>query len=92
MNELNTQIDIVIEAQAPASHNLSQCLAAYYHPTPPTQLPVVRSKHVRTCFDTTQSQESKSEVCAQEFYVAMHIKTPLDNALYLSSLWSDLSM
>ena len=33
-----------------------------------------------------QSQESKPEVCAQEFYVAMHIKTLLDNALYLSSL------
>ena len=39
-----------------------------------------------------QSQESKPEVCAQEFYVAMHIKTLLDNALYLSSLLSNLSM
>ena len=28
----------------------------------------------------------KSEVCPKEFYVAMHIKTPFDNALYLSSL------
>ena len=39
----------------------------------------------------TQSQESKSEVCAQEFCEAMHIRTPLDNALYLSSLLSHLS-
>ena len=31
-------------------------------------------------------------VCTQEFCAAMHIKTPLDNALYLSSLSSDLSM
>ena len=30
--------------------------------------------------------------CAKEFCAAMHIKTPLDNALYLSSLWSDLSL
>ena len=53
---------------------------------------MVQSEHVRTFFDSTQSQESKSEVCAKEFCAAMHIKTPLDNALYLSSLWSDLSM
>ena len=57
-----------------------------------SQLPVVRSEHVRTLFDSTQSQESKSEVCAQEFYAAMHIKTLLENALYLSSLVSDRSM
>ena len=43
---------------------------------------------MRTFFDSTQSQDSKSEFCAQEFYVAMHIKTPFDNALYLSSLSS----
>ena len=34
----------------------------------------------------------KSEVCPKEFYVAMHIKTPFDNALYLSSLSSNLNM
>ena len=34
----------------------------------------------------------KSEVCPKEFYVAKHIKTPFDNALYLSSLSSNLSM
>ena len=39
---------------------------------------------MRTFFDSTQSQESKSEVCAKEFSAAMHIKTPLANALYLS--------
>ena len=55
-----------------------------------SQLPVVRSEHVRTPFDRTQSQESKSEVGAHEFYAAMSIKTHLDNALYLSSL-CDLS-
>ena len=46
---------------------------------------------VRTFFDSTQSQESKSEVCAKEFCAAMHIEILLNNALYLSSLWSDLS-
>ena len=30
-------------------------------------------------------------VCAHEFYAATRIKTHLDNTLYLSSLWSDLS-
>ena len=51
-----------------------------------SQLPVVRSEYVRTLCDSTQSQESKSE-----FYAAMRIRTHLDNTLYLSSLWSDLS-
>ena len=55
-------------------------------------LRTLRTEHVRTFFDSTQSQESKSEVCAQEFYVAMHIKTPFDNTLYLSSLSSNLSI
>ena len=41
---------------------------------------------MRTFFDSTQSQVSKSKVYAQEFFAA-----PLDNALYLSPLWSDLS-
>ena len=57
-----------------------------------SQLPVVLSEHVRTFFDSSQSQKSKSEVCAQEICVAMHIKTLLENALYLSSLVSDWSM
>ena len=69
----------------------------YHHPQQlflaVSQLPVVRSEHVRTLFDSsTQSQESKSEVCTQEFCAAMYIKTLLDNALYLSYLWSDLSI
>ena len=53
---------------------------------------MVRSEHVRTFIDSTQSQQFKYQVCAQEFYAAMRIKTYLDNALYLSSLLSDLSM
>ena len=53
---------------------------------------LLRSEHVRTLLDSTQSQESKSKVCKHEFYAAMRIKTHLDNTLYLSSLWSDLSM
>ena len=67
-------------------------------PPPPTHhhhpqqlfLAVVGSEHVRTLFDSTQSQESISET--HEFYAAMCIKTHLANALYLSSLWSDLTM
>ena len=46
---------------------------------------------MRTLFDSTQSQESKYEVGAHEFYAEMRIKIHLDNTLYLSSLWSDLS-
>ena len=57
-----------------------------------SQLPVVQFEHVRTFFDSTQSQESKSEVCAKEFCAAMYIKTLLENALYLSLLVSDWSM
>ena len=49
------------------------------------RIPVVQSEHV-TFFDSTQFQESKSEVCAQEFYMAIDNKTLFDNALYLSSL------
>ena len=47
---------------------------------------MVRSEHVRTLFDSTQSQESKSQVCAHEFYAATRIKTHLDNTLYLSPM------
>ena len=60
-------IDMVVEAQAPVSYNLSQCLAAYHNPPP---------------LNSAVSQ----------LPVAMHIKEPFDNALYLSSLYSDLSM
>ena len=48
--------------------------------------------NVRTFFDSNQSQESKSEVWAQEFCAAMDSKTLLDNAFYLSSLSSNLNM
>ena len=34
-------------------------------------------------FNSTQSQESKSEVRANEFYAAMRMKTHLVNDLYL---------
>ena len=34
---------------------------------------IVKTENVRTFFNSTQSQESKSEVCTQEFHVAMHI-------------------
>ena len=57
-----------------------------------SQLPVVRSEHVRTLFDSIQSQKSKSEVSTQEFYAAIRTKTHLDNEPYLSSLKSDLCM
>ena len=52
---------------------------------------LVLSKHVRTFFDRTQSQESKSEVCTHEFYEAIYIKTQLDNIIHPSSQWSDLN-
>ena len=38
---------------------------------------MVRSEQVRTLFDSTQSQESKSEVSTKEFYAAMRFKTHL---------------
>ena len=41
---------------------------------------------MKTIFDITQS-----EVGAHEFYAAMRIKTHLDNTLYLSSLWSEMT-
>ena len=84
--------------QLTAEQELVSAFALYTHPPPTThinlavsQLPVVRSEHVRTLFDSTQSQESESEVCVRKFYAATRIKTHLDNTLYLSSLWSDLS-
>ena len=43
---------------------------------------MVRSEHVRTLFDSTQSQESKSEVHVHGYYAAMRIKIHLENALY----------
>ena len=46
---------------------------------------------MRTYFDSTYSI-SGIQICTQDFYVAMHMKTPFDNALYLSSLSSNLSI
>ena len=47
--------------------------------------PFVRSE-CESIFDSKQSQESKFEVCTQDIYAVVHIKTPFDNALYLSSM------
>ena len=67
-------------------------IPSYHHHHPPThppklyfaisQLPVVRFEHVRTLFDSTQSQESKSEIslckgarqCAQLTSVFVFVK------------------
>ena len=72
------------------------------HPPPTThpqqlylaviQLPVVRSEHVRTLFDSTQSQESKSEVSLHKRMQQCALRPILCPLLFLSSLWSNLSM
>ena len=53
----------------PPSHQLTSLTVS--------QFPVVRSEHVRTLFDSTQSQESKSEVtvCNRMQNAAMHTMT-----------------
>ena len=81
-------IDKVVEAKAKAKLRLVAVFGLIPPPPPPppthhphklklavSQPPVVQSEHVRTFFHSTQSQQSKSEVCAQEFYAAMRIKT-----------------
>ena len=91
---------MVLEAQTPASYDLSQYLAAYQPPTHPlllslvvSQIPDLRSAAYEDIFSIVINLRNKNYFPAtQEFYTAMHIKTPLDNALYLSSFWSDLRM
>ena len=46
-----------------------------------TILYIVRSEHVRTLFNSSQSQESKYVVFTQTFYAAMRIKAHLDNTI-----------
>ena len=96
------KIDKVVEAKAQLSCAVLRLVAVFGLIPPPThphklnlavsQPPVVQSEHVRTFFDSTKSEGSKSGLSTQKFYAATRIKTHLDNALYLSSLWSDLSM
>ena len=71
--------------QLKQEQELYWCLPALYthHQPKLTKLFLSFSEHVRTLFDT---QESESE-----FYAAMRIKTHLENTLYLSSLQTDLS-
>ena len=57
-----------------------------------SQPPVVRFEHVRTIFDSTQSQESKSEVSLHKITRQCALRPILCPLLFLSSLWSNLSM
>ena len=57
-----------------------------------SQLPVVQFEHVRTLFDSTQSQESKSEISLRKRARQCALLTILCPLLFLSSLWSNLSM
>ena len=70
-------IDKVVEAKAKAKLRLVAVFGLIppttTHPPPHklnlavSQLPVVRSEHVRTFFHSTQSQQSKSEVLHKNF-------------------------
>ena len=61
----------------------------HHHPPPQqlflavSQLPVVTSAHVRTLFDSTQSQESKSEVIVRNRTRQCALGPILRNTLYL---------
>ena len=50
------------------------------------------SSWATTCLIVCPHTTTTTQHHPQEFCAAMHIKTPLDNAVYFSSLWSDLSM
>ena len=73
-------------------------VTSYHHPPPRklsfagSQPPVVRFEHVRTIFDSTQSQESKSEVSLHKITRQCALRPILCPLLFLSSLWSNLSM
>ena len=48
-----------------------------------SQLPVVRSEHVRTVSDSSDTKDlNLRSVRAYEFYAAIHIKAHLENAQY----------
>ena len=57
-----------------------------------SQLPVVRFEHVRTLFDSTQSQESKSEVSLRNKTRQCALGPILGPTLYLWCLWSNLNV
>ena len=57
-----------------------------------SQLPVVRSEHVRTIFDSTQSQESKSEVAVRNRTRQCALGPILRHNLYLWCLGSDVDV
>ena len=57
-----------------------------------SQLPVVGSEHVRTLFDSTQSQESKSEVAVRNRTRQCALGPILRHTLYLWCLGSNLDV
>ena len=57
-----------------------------------SQLPVVRSEHVRTIYDSTQSQESKSEVAVRNRTRQCALGPILRHTLYLWCLGSDVDV
>ena len=67
-----------------------------YTPTHPplflavSKLPVVRSEHVRTLFDSTQSQEYKSYIGLRNGTRQCALGLTFGPTLYLWFLWSDL--
>ena len=80
----------------------SDCLGNHWYTYPPTyphklffaiaQPPVVRFEHVRTLFDSTQSQESKSEVGSRNGTRQCALGPILRHTLYLWCPWSNLDM
>ena len=73
-----------------------------YHHHPPThplklyfaisQLSVVRFEHVRTLFDSTQSQESNSDIGLRNRTRQCALGPILGPTLYLWCLWSNLNV
>jgi len=57
-----------------------------------SQLPVVRFEHVRTLFDSTQSQESKSDISLCNRTRQCALRPILRPPLYLWCPWSNLDM
>ena len=70
--------------------------ALYTHPQQlflaVSQLPVVRFEHVRTLFDSTQSQESKSDVSMRNRMRQCELGPILRPTLYLWCLGSNLDV
>jgi len=74
-------------------------IPSYHPPTHPlklyfaiSQLPVVRFEHVRTLFDSTQSQESKSDISLCNRTRQCALRPILRPPLYLWCPWSNLDM